>query len=179
MGSYLPADGLVNRESRSNRVNLLRREAEGIVSRARSLLQSQKRIQSDPITTQESSSLHLAQYTSLEAMISMLQTPGGGLRLSDSSTMNDPEEGRATSDGRSFLRLLGEEFGKDSWPWRRYSSAHIGCFVGITRGDEHIIDAGDDLLFWRLYRERVPRGFYYHPSSPVQRRWSSLHWSSQ
>ena len=96
-------------------------------------------------------SLRLAHYTSLEALISMLQASGGGLRLSDSSTMNDPEEGRATRDGRGISRLLADEFGQESWPWKRYGSANVCCFVGVDRKEEKNINAGDDLLFWRLY----------------------------
>ena len=65
--------------------------------------------------------------------------------------MNDPEEGCATGDGRDILRSLKGKFGKNSWPWKRYSSAHICCFVGISIRENQIIDAGDDLLFWRLY----------------------------
>lgn len=96
-------------------------------------------------------SLRLAHYTSVEAIISMLQVEGGGLRLSDSSTMNDPEEGRATRDGRAILRLLQEEFGEDSWLWKRYGSASVCCFVGIEEDDGPGVDAGNDLLYWRLY----------------------------
>ena len=81
----------------------------------------------------------------------MLQAEEGGLRLSDSSTMNDPEEGHATSDGRAISHMLEKEFGKNSWPWRRYGSANVCCFVGIGHTENQNIDSGDDLLFWRLY----------------------------
>ena len=84
-------------------------------------------------------------------MVSMLQAPDGGLRLSDTSTMNDPEEGCATSECSLVLHLMQEKLGEDSWVWKRYGAAHVCCFVGIERTDEQTIDAGDDLLFWRLY----------------------------
>ena len=125
-------------------------EAKEIASRARSLRQPSNRIQIDRNST-ERSSLRLAHYTSLEAIVSMLQNSGGGLRLYDSSKMNDPEEGRATTDGRTISRYLKGEFGKDSWLWKRYSLAHICCFVGISGKENQTVDAGDDLLFWRLY----------------------------
>ena len=96
-------------------------------------------------------SLHLAHYTSLEAMVSMLQAQDGGLRLSDTSTMNDPNEGCATSGGRAVSDLLRTRLGEDSWVWKRYGAAHVCCLVGIERKDGRPIDAGDDLLFWRLY----------------------------
>ena len=83
-------------------------------------------------------------------MISMLQASGGGLRLSDSSTMNDLEEGKATRDGRAISHLL-EEFGKESWLQKRYGSANVCCFVGVDREEDQNIEAGDDFLFWRLY----------------------------
>ena len=92
----------------------------------------------------------LAHYTSLEALISMLRGQNGGLRLSHSSMMNDPDEGRTTTDGRFIMHLLNEEFEADSWTRSRYDYAHIGCFVGVVKGPESVI-AGDDLLFWRLY----------------------------
>ena len=66
----------------------------------------------------------------------MLQDPDGGLRLSDSGTMNDPDEGQTTKDDRMFANLLEEQFGEESWLRRRYRSAHIGCFVGVrSRAD--------------------------------------------
>ena len=81
----------------------------------------------------------------------MLQSQEGGLRLSDTSTMNDPEEGCATSEGSFISHLLRTKLGEESWVWKRYGAAHVCCFVGIERTDEQTIDAGDDLLFWRLY----------------------------
>ena len=93
----------------------------------------------------------LGHYTALEAVVSMLQSSNGGLRLSDSSTMNDPEEGRATRDGRNIKHLLEEQFAPDSWPRRRYDDAHVCCFVGVDRAAEDDVEPGDDLLFWRLY----------------------------
>lgn len=96
-------------------------------------------------------SFRLAHYASLEAVTSMLQSPDGGLRLSDSSTMNDPEEGCATRDGRSIRHVLIDEFEEDSWLRQRYDDAHVCCFVGASRGEEDDVEPGDDLLFWRLY----------------------------
>lgn len=93
----------------------------------------------------------LAHYTTLEALVSMLQAQNGGLRLSDSSTMNDPDEGIATKDGRSIKQFLESEFRHDSWLRRRYENAHICCFVGVERGAAGGLEPGDDLLFWRLY----------------------------
>ena len=136
--------------SSGNNLKQLKSEAKDIARRARSLRQLPNGIHSDVELT-ELPSFRLAHYTSLEAIVSMLQSSGDGLRLSDSSKMNDPEEGRATSDGRAIWRYLKDEFGKNSWPWKRYSSAHICCFVGISKKEDQVIDAGDDLLFWRLY----------------------------
>ena len=96
-------------------------------------------------------SLRLSHYTSLEAIVSMLQASDGGLRLSDSNTMNDPDEGIATRDGRVISRLLNDEFGRDSWVWKRYSVAHICCLVGVDKQEQPDLEVGDDLLFWRLY----------------------------
>ena len=129
-------------------------EARGIAGKAVSLLDSRH---SDLLEDGENRpSLYLAHYTSLDALISMLQDPDGGLRLSDSGTMNDPDEGQTTKDDRMFANLLEEQFGEESWLRRRYRSAHIGCFVGVARGQtaghsERKIASGDDLLFWRLY----------------------------
>ena len=81
----------------------------------------------------------------------MLQSSNGGLRLSDSSTMNDPEEGRATRYGREIKHLLQDQFAPDSWPRRRYDDAHVCCFVGVDRAADDDVEPGDDLLFWRLY----------------------------
>ena len=90
-------------------------------------------------------------YSSLEAIVSMLQTPNGGLRLSDTSTMNDPDEGRSTIEDRNVLHLLKNEFGEESWLGQRYIAANVCSFVGIVRDNKQRIDPGDDLLFWRLY----------------------------
>ena len=73
--------------------------------------------------------------------------------------MNDPDEGSTTSEGEMLLDVLNDDFGEDSWLWRRYAIAHIGCFVGTTRGEGGavgygVIDVGDDLLFWRLYGDQ-------------------------
>ena len=129
---------------------LLSEEADAVAQKAKALL---THFHSPTTISQEARTpvFRLAHYTTLEAVISMLQSPNGGLRLSDSSTMNDPEEGCATRDGRSIRHLLGDEFEKDSWPRRRYDHAHICCFVGVDRGAEADVEAGDDLLFWRLY----------------------------
>ena len=132
----------------SNNVDVLQLEADDIARRARGLLQSWSNAQTDQLSTEE---LHLAHYSSLEAIVSMLQTPKGGLRLSDTSTMNDPEEGCSTTEDRIISNLLKDEFSKKSWLWQRYGAANVCCFVGIVRASEQIIDAGDDLLFWRLY----------------------------
>ncbi|MCY3568990.1 MAG: DUF2971 domain-containing protein, partial [Chloroflexi bacterium] len=75
----------------------------------------------------------------------------GGLRLSQSDTMNDPDEGRATTDDRFLLKLLKDCSDSMPWVWERYRSAYICCFVGVADSTDHPIDAGDDLLFWRLY----------------------------
>ena len=134
--------------SASSDLDALRREADDIVNRARDLLQSWIGAGTGS-SVKDLSSFHLAHYTSLEAIVAMLQTPDGGLRLSDTSTMNDPDEGRATVDGRVILHFLENEFGTESWLRRRYGAAHVCCFVGLEHtGDQ---DAGDDLLFWRLY----------------------------
>ena len=125
-------------------------EADAIAERAQTLLASIHPPSSDPATP-SAVKFRLAHYTTLEALVSMLQTPSGGLRLSDSSTMNDPTEGRATREGRLIKHLLDDEFDKNSWPNRRYSDAHVCCFVGVHRGVDVDVDPGDDLLFWRLY----------------------------
>ena len=134
----------------------LQAEAIELARNAQDLLHSQYEAKAGNNNNQSTTTVILAHYTSLDALISMLQSGDGGLRLSDSTTMNDPNEGRTTSDGREFLRKLEKEFGTDSWPWRRYSAAHLCCFVGVKResnGDptKRVVDAGDDLLFWRLY----------------------------
>ena len=129
-----------------NELEKLQEIATNIAQRARSLLES-----TYSIRRESSTKLHLAHYTSLEAIVSMLQASNGGLRLSDSDTMNDPDEGRATRDGRFILKLLEDEFGKDSWVWKRYSSAHLCCLVGIDGEKKRDIEVGDNLLFWRLY----------------------------
>ncbi len=130
---------------------LLRDEADTIANRAGELAKSLRTAGHDAPSTSTLASLHLAHYTSLEALVSMLHSPDDGLRLSDSSAMSDPEEGRVTSDARFLYWLLNEEFGSDSWISQRYSSAYLGCFVGVRRSAEQKLDAGDDLLFWRLY----------------------------
>ena len=82
----------------------------------------------------------------------MLQNPNGGLRLSDSSTMNDPEEGFASADGRELYNRMVKEFEPNSWIRRRYEASHICCFVGgDMRDQDEPINVSDDLLFWRLY----------------------------
>ena len=134
----------------------LREQAEVLGHRTRELLNLQSTARDRDLSGDKPTSVLLAHYTSLEALISMIQGPNGGLRLSDSSTMNDPDEGRTSSDGKEFFGMLKEEFGETSWPWRRYSAAHICCFVGVSRGairesHERLIDPGNDLLFWRLY----------------------------
>ena len=135
----------------SNDLNALRSAAEDIARRAHELFQSWGSSDNCMPPTDDLSSLYLAHYTSLEAVVSMLQSQDGGLRLSDTSIMNDPYEGRATTEGRSISRLLEDEFGKDSWLWRRYSAANVCSFVGVVKAKEKNIDAGDNLLFWRLY----------------------------
>ena len=108
---------------------------------------------------EEQCPLVLSHYTSTAALKSMLKSPDGGLRLWDSATMSDPDEGRTTGHGAMLVEVLSDTFGEDSWMWRRYAAAHIGCFVGTTRGTSgavgyRTIDAGDDLLFWRLYGDQ-------------------------
>lgn len=84
----------------------LETQAKKIACQARKILQEYEgRLGIQP-SDGGTSSLQLAHYTSLEALISMLQDSDGGLRLSDSSTMNDPGEGHATRDGREISRLL-------------------------------------------------------------------------
>ena len=137
--------------SRSREVGRLTPVARAIAKRARALHQGGR-----ARTARERTGVfQLAHYTSLDVIVSMLQTQDGGLRLSDSSTMNDPEEGQNTEDGRRVWQLL-QRCGEESWPWKRYGAAHMCCFVGIARGEaqhrgDRVIDAGDDLLFWRLY----------------------------
>ena len=129
----------------------LRQEAVAIADRARNLQRPWNEAKNVSDSVDEEMSLTLAHYTSLEAVVSMLQSQQGGLRLSDTSTMNDPEEGCATSEGSCIAHLLRTKVGEDSWLWKRYGAAHVCCFVGIERTGEQTIDAGDDLLFWRLY----------------------------
>ena len=95
--------------------------------------------------------LHLAHYTSLEALISILQTSDGGLRLSHSSAMNDPEEGMTTTYDTILYRQLKDDADQMPWIYERYGAAFVCCFVGIEEDDVRTIDPGDDLLFWRLY----------------------------
>ena len=136
----------------TNIVNLkaLQSEASDIVTRASELLHSWSDGQTNVLSSTEQSSLRLAHYTSLEVIVSILQSQDGGLRLSDTSIMNDPHEGRATTEGRIILSFLNEEF-KDSWLLRRYSAANVCSFVGIEGDSEESSDPGNDLLFWRLY----------------------------
>ena len=132
-------------------IDALRGWAKEIGDKAAEARQGSKESANEGEDTSAKDSLRLAHYTSVEAIISMLQMDGGGLRLSASSTMNDPEEGQATRDGRAVLHQLEREFGEDSWLWKRYGSANLCCFVGIEGDGERDIDAGNDLLFWRLY----------------------------
>ena len=124
-------------------------KAKDIAARALLLLESWTGSDGHQLSVEELKTINLAHYTSLDAIVSMLQTPEGGLRLSDTSTMNDFDEGRATLDGRIINDYLENDFGKESWLWKRYSAAHVACFVGIPHTDERM--AHDDLLFWRLY----------------------------
>ena len=128
-----------------------RQEAGEICDRARALQRpwNEAKIVSDSVGDEVS--LNFAHYTSLEAMVSMLQSQDGGLRLSDTSTMNDPEEGCATSEGSFIAHSLRTKLSEESWVWKRYGAAHVCCFVGIECTDGRTINAGDDLLFWRLY----------------------------
>ena len=129
-----------------NELEKLQEIATNIAQRARSLLESMHSIRRE-----SSTKLHLAHYTSLEAIVSMLQVPGGGLRLSGSDTMNDPDEGCATEDARIISDLLKNKFGTESYVWKRYSSAHLCCLIGIDQPINPDIGIGDNLLFWRLY----------------------------
>ena len=130
--------------------SILIEKADAIADRARALLATIHPPGFRP-TGRDSAKFRLAHYTTLEAVVSMLQSSNGGLRLSDSSTMNDPEEGCATRDGRFIKHLLEDEFEDNSWPRRRYGDAHVCCFVGVQRGTDDGVEPGDDLLFWRLY----------------------------
>ena len=96
------------------------------------------------------SKFQLSHYTSPEVLISLLHSRSPGLRQSDSSTLNDPQEGLSTIDDREIRRMLHGEFDRHSWLIKRYDQAHICCFVGITSRANYIYP-GDDLLFWRLY----------------------------
>lgn len=125
-------------------------EARTIAEKADALVKPRSGTPLKGLGSNDTPSRHLAHYTSLEAIVSMLQDSAGGLRLSDSATMNDPDEGRATADGRLLHRLLKDPATPD-WVRRRYESAYICCFVGVDIGSAERIDAGDDLLFWRLY----------------------------
>lgn len=126
-------------------------EANEISDEAKSLLDKRYKPNTQK-TTDGTSTFKLAHYSTLQAIISMLQNPDGGLRLSDSSTMNDPEEGKASADGRFISSLLDNEFSADAWIRRRYEASHICCFVGGKSRDlDTQITIDDDLLFWRLY----------------------------
>lgn len=135
--------------SRSGDSDNLFESAHDIAARARNLLDEVRGSRAGKPRIEELS-FRLAHYTSLTAVVSMLQSSDGGLRLSDSSTMNDPGEGRATLDGRTIGNLLDDRFGENSWLRRRYRGAHICCFVGFELGSDGV-EPGDDLLFWRLY----------------------------
>ena len=137
--------------NRSQTCDDLLQESVNIAARARELQKPLNEIQAISTSENRPSSLQLAHYTSLETIVSMLQAIDGGLRLSDTSTMNDPEEGCATSEGSFVSHLLRDKLGEKSWVWKRYGAAHVCCFVGVERTGERTIDAGDDLLFWRLY----------------------------
>ena len=100
-------------------IHVLRKRARVVGDKAAEIRQGYKKSTGEKENTSTKDSLRLAHYTSVEAIISMLQVDGGGLRLSDSSTMNDPEEGQATRDGRAVLHQLKGEFGEESWLWRR------------------------------------------------------------
>ena len=130
---------------------VLRQEAERLATVAHNLLRSSRPINDDREILEEPPSLHLAHYTSLETLVSILQTPGGGLRLSHSSAMNDPEEGLTTTYDKTLYGLLEDNAERMPWIRERYRSAFLCCFVGIREDEERTIDPGDDLLFWRLY----------------------------
>ena len=136
--------------SRSPELATLRGRAASVARRADDLWRSIDGDRAPQPDESETSSLRLAHYTSLQAIISMLQDPDGGLRLSDSATMNDPDEGRATTDDRLFSGLLTDQ-STAQWLRDRYESAYLCCFVGVVGKKEAPIDAGDDLLYWRLY----------------------------
>ena len=137
--------------SKPQTLDEFRQEALDIAARARELQKPLRQVQSISESEEERFSVHLAHYTALEAIVSMLQAHDGGLRLSDTSTMTDPEEGCATSEGSFISHMLRTTLGEASWVWKRYGAAHVCCFVGIERTDGRTVNAGDDLLFWRLY----------------------------
>ena len=137
--------------SKPQTLDEFRQEALDIAARARELQKPLNQVQSISESEEERFSVHLAHYTSLEAIVSMLQAQDGGLRLSDTSTMTDPEEGCATSESSFISHMLRTTLGEESWVWKRYGAAHVCCFVGIERTDGRTVNAGDDLLFWRLY----------------------------
>ncbi len=141
--------------NRLRSVEELASEARHLAGQAQELLAKQRQAFGVATPEPQAAPPPLAHYTTLTALVSMLQGTGGGLRLSDSSTMNDPLEGRSTRDGRMLSHLL-EEFGTDSWARNRYGAAHVCCFVGVAPAEEepgsgHTVVVGDDLLFWRLY----------------------------
>ena len=68
--------------SSGNNLKQLKSEAKEIANRACNLRQLPNGTHSDVELTEQ---FRLAHYTSLEAMVSMLQSSGDGLRLSDSS----------------------------------------------------------------------------------------------
>ena len=122
--------GIINDQQTA--LQMLSAEASEISKRAAILAADS----SDPQGTHDVdrfSSVHLAHYTSLQAMISMLQAASGGLRLSDSNTMNDPEEGENRHPMADYSFILINELGTTA-PWirKRYGSAYICCFVGIV-----------------------------------------------
>lgn len=136
--------------SGNSELDALRARAESLAARADELRRSLDGGRVERSDESERSPLRLAHYTSLQAVVSMLQDPHGGLRLSDSATMNDPDEGEATTDDRMFLKLLTDE-STAQWLRTRYRSAYLCCFVGILGKRTQPIDPGDDLLYWRLY----------------------------
>ena len=134
--------------SERNVLNQLQDEAHTLAQRALDLLSAAQHRRSADCRDE---AVHLAHYTSLDALVSMLQADMGGLRLCLSSAMNDPREGEATTDDRIFCGLVDDLAGRMPWLRERYSSSFVCCFVGIPDRDDREIDAGDDLLFWRLY----------------------------
>ena len=88
----------------------------------------------------------LVHYTSLDALVNMLRTKGGGLRLFGATTMTDPQEGGSSETDRTIKTAI-EHLDSDSWCAKRYQAPKICCFVGGK--DDMRLE--DKLLFWRLY----------------------------